>query len=84
MTGSKDFFQQLREGEQYASMFVDMDLLNHIKENFESEEHYRLNSIKEHRPEYKEDELLCELYKKSTKLNKQIRDREYDINHNNK
>jgi len=84
MGRTKDFFNDMREGEQFANLFVDMDTLHYIRNNFEQEEQYRLNSIKQKNSEHKEDKLLCELYKEQTKINIKVREREQELNHKNK
>lgn len=81
---SKDFFTQFRDGEEYANMFVSMEVLHYVKQNYINEVDFRLNSIKQVNTKHKEDELLCELYKKQSKVNKDVREREQELNHNNK
>ena len=84
MGASKEFFTQLREDEQYATLSVDMETYGHIKLFFQEEDHYKLHSIKQINKSHKEDELLCEMYKKRSKLKKEITEREQFLNHNNK
>lgn len=84
MGQSRDFFTQLREDEEYANMFVSMEVLHYVKQNYINEVDFRLNSIKQVNTKHKEDELLCELYKKQSKVNKEVREREQELNHKNK
>ena len=76
MGASKEFFTQLREDEQYATLSVDMETYGHIKFFFEEEEHYKLHSIKQINKSHKEDELLCEIWKDISKLKNKAVERE--------
>lgn len=81
MGQAKDFFVSLREDEQYATLSVDMQTFDYIKSNFEDEEHYKLHGIKQINKAHQEDETLCELYKKNSKLKKEITKREHYLNY---
>ena len=82
METSKEFFTQLREDEQYATLSVNMPTLEFIRNTFHDEEHYKLHGIKQVNKSHNEDELLCDLYKQNSKLKRKITEREQFLNHN--
>ena len=80
MNGSKEFFQELREGEQYANVSVTMEVYQEIRNVYLEEEDYKLNHVKAKNSELNENPLLCEMYKERSKLNREISKEEYKLN----
>lgn len=80
MNGSKEFFQELREGEQYVNVSVTMEVYQEIRNVYLEEEDYRLNHIKQKNSTFNDNPLLCEMYKKRSKINREIAKEEHKIN----
>ena len=80
MNGSKEFFQELREGEQYANVSVTMEVYQEIRNVYLEEEDYKLNHVKAKNSELNDNPLLCEMYKERSKLNREISKEEYKLN----
>lgn len=73
-------FDELREGAEYFNMSLSYELGMQIMK--EAEEHqYYLHYVKQKNSQHKDDETLCELYKKKNKLQKEITKREQELNH---
>ena len=80
MNRSKEFFQELREGEQYANVSVTLEVYQEIRNVYLEEEDFKLNHIKQKNSKLNEDPLLCDLYKKRSKLSREITKEEHKLN----
>ena len=79
-----NFYEQLKEGEEYATVSMKKNIFHIMQENFEAEEDYTLHGVKTNDPRYKEDKLLCELYSEKRKLSKKITEKEQTIKNKKK
>jgi len=77
-----DFFNDLRQEEEYATLSVNIDLLNAIRLNYLLERDYKLHSIKQKNDSHYKDEILTDLYKQKRKIANKISEREQELNHN--
>ena len=80
METSKEFFTQLREDENYVNLSVTMEVYQEIRNVYFEEEDFKLNHIKQKNSKLIENELLCEMYKKRSKLNREISKEEFKLN----
>ncbi len=77
MKGSKEFFEELMEGEEYAVVMARMAIYHEIDDHIKQQSTLtvRVNSC-----QYDEDEKHCKLVKAISKAKKQLRDYEFSIN----
>ena len=80
MISSKDFFEQLREGQEYTSCLMTMSTYNGI--DHELKQLMYQGDIRQKNLKFKDDEILQQLKKVAYKASKAVKNREYDINHN--
>ena len=76
-----DFFQDLRQDEEYAILSVRMGLYQAIRQSYLDETDFKLHSIKQKNKEHYKNELLIELYKDLRKTKEKIRKIEQSLNH---
>lgn len=79
MKGSKEFFMELREGEEYLSCLMTLEVYNGI--DHELREKFGTDVIRQHSDRFKDDPVHKELVRKRAKINKEIINYEYDKNH---
>jgi hypothetical protein len=79
MKGSKEFFEELREGEEYVSVMMSMDVYNGI--SLENRLRMTDPKVRQKNSKFTNDETHKELVKKVAKANKELRDYEFNINH---
>jgi len=79
MKGSKEFFDELREGEEYVSVMMSMDVYNGI--SLENRLRMTDPKVRQKNSKFTNDETHKELVKKVAKANKELRDYEFNINH---
>ena len=77
-----DFFNDMREGQEYAMFSASMEVLQTINQHFKNGVDFELHSIKQKNKSHYLDDTLSELYKEKRKLSKKITEREQEINHN--
>ena len=79
MKGSKEFFEELQEGQEWCNCFMTKEVYNGI--DFELKEQIVLNSVRQHNDMFKDDEHHKKLIAKKRKANKELMDYEFKINH---
>ena len=79
MKSSKDFFESIREGQEYTSCLMSMETYNGL--HHELKELMYQGDIRQTNSKFKDDEILQKLKKESYKASKAVKNREYDINH---
>ena len=77
MKGSKEFFEELMDGEEYAVVMTRLQTYHQIDDHIKEQSTLtvRVNNCK-----YDQDEKHCQLVKAITKAKKQLRDYEFEIN----
>lgn len=78
MISSKDFFMQLREGEEYCNCFMTKDVYSGI--DHELREHIVVNSIRQKNSSFEGDEVHKELLRNVTKAKKELTKYEFEAN----
>ena len=79
MIGSKEFFEQLREGDEYLNCFMTKEVYSGI--DLELREHIVVNRVRQKNESFKNDETHKELLKNKLKADKILSDYEFKINH---
>jgi len=79
MKTSKQFFEELREGDEYLSCMMTKEVYNGI--DLENRERIVVNTVRQKNSKFKNDEVHKALVKKVTKVNKELRDYEFENNH---
>jgi hypothetical protein len=79
MKTSKEFFEELREGDEYLSCMMTKEVYNGI--DLENRERIVVNTVRQKNSKFKNDEVHKALVKKVTKVNKELRDYEFENNH---
>ena len=77
MKGSKAFFEELMDGEEYAVVMTRLQTYHQIDDHIKEQSTLtvRVNNCK-----YDQDEKHCKLVKAISKAKKQLRDYEFEIN----
>jgi len=81
MGASKNFYTELREGDQYANVSMTFEVFTHFKRQHCAEIDFTCNHIKQKNKSHKEHEVLMELYKQKSKISKEISKIEQKLNH---
>lgn len=81
MGANKNFFNELREEEEYLNCFMRINTWNDIPKNLKEQIYFNEIQQKETK-ELNLDETFCELVKKYNKAKKELRD--YKFNYFNK
>lgn len=79
MKGSKEFFEELREGESYLNCFMTRDVYSGI--DHELRELMVVNEVRQHNEKFKDDPIHKDLVKKYSQAKAELRDYEFKINH---
>jgi len=79
MKSSKDFFMELREGEEYLNCFMTKEVYNGI--DFELRQLMTDPEIRQKNSSFKNDETHKKLIGNVNKAKRELRNYEYDINH---
>ena len=79
MKSSKEFFEELREGDEYLSCMMTKEVYSGI--DLENRERIVITKVRQKNSKFKEDEYHKELLKKKSKIDKELRDYEFNINH---
>ena len=75
----KDFKNSLADSEEYTTLILPMSAYNGL--DFEMEQLIYQGDIRQHNNRFESDEVLKELMKKKAKINKQISEYEFKLNH---
>ena len=75
-----EFFDKLRNKEEYANISCTLPVFHLIKDAARDQD-FQLNYIKQKNESHNTDDKLGELYKQRAKINKEILKREFEINH---
>ena len=81
MIGAKELFQELREGDEYVTAQMRAETYWAIPSEQRAE---MTATIRQYSCEYDKDEIHCALVKEIAKKKKQLRDREFELNHFNR
>jgi len=79
MKSSKEFFEELREGDQYLSCMMTKEVYSGI--DLENRERIVITTVRQKNSNFKDDKYHKELLKKKSKIDKELRDYEFNINH---
>ena len=79
MITSKQFFEELREGDEYLNCMMKKEVYNGI--DFELRERIVVNTVRQKNSQLKDDEVHKELLKNKAKADKELRDYEFEKNH---
>lgn len=79
MMSSKEFFEELREGDEYLSCMMTKEVYSGI--DLENRERIVITTVRQKNSNFKYDEYHKELLKKKSKIDKELRDYEFNINH---
>lgn len=79
MITSKQFFEELREGDEYLNCMMKKEVYNGI--DFELRERIVINTVRQKNSQFKDDEVHKELLKNKSKADKELRDYEFEKNH---
>ena len=79
MKGAKEFFGELREGDEYMNCFMTKEVYSGIE--LELRERIGVNEVRQKNDLFKDDPTHQELVKKVSKAKRELRDYEYDLNH---
>ena len=79
MITSKQFFEELREGDEYLNCMMKKEVYNGI--DFELRERIVVNTVRQKNSQLKDDEVHKELLKNKSKADKELRDYEFEKNH---
>lgn len=79
MITSQQFFEELREGDEYLSCFMTKEVYSGIE--LENRERIVVNTVRLKTSKFKDDETHKKLTKASYKASKELRDYEFNQNH---
>lgn len=79
MISNKDFFEQLREGDEYLNCFMTKEVYNGI--DFELRQLMTDPIIRQKNKDFDNDENHKKLMIEKSKIDTKIRNYEYDLNH---
>ena len=77
MKGSKEFFEELMDGEEYAVVMTRMALYHEIDDHIKQQSTL---TVRVKSCQYNEDEKHCKLVKAISSAKKKLRDYEYELN----
>ena len=79
MKGSKEFFEQLREGDEYLTLLTTKEVYSGIE--LELRNRMVVNTVRQKNNSFKDDDNHKELVKNLSKAKKELRNYEYSQNH---
>ena len=79
MLSNKQFFEQLREGDEYLNCFMTKEVYSGI--DFELRERIAVSEVRQKNNSFENDETHKALMKDMAKLKTKIINYEYDLNH---
>jgi len=79
MKGSKEFFEELRNGQEWLSCLMTKECYSGLE--FEARERIAVTSVRQKNDLFTEDEEHKDLVKKVAKAKKELRNYEFDKNH---
>jgi len=79
MITSQQFFEELKEGDEYMSCTMTKEVYSGIE--LENRERIVVNTVKQKNSSFKDNETHKELVKKLGKASKELRDFEFNLNH---
>lgn len=78
MIDSRSFFDNLKEGEEYVSLLLTIDLFNSISEDIRGK--VTISSIRQKNSTFKDDSNHKAIVSKLSKVKKELREYEFNIN----
>jgi hypothetical protein len=82
MLSNKQFFEQLREGDEYLNCFMTKEVYSGI--DFELRERIAVSEVRQKNNSFENDETHKALMRDMAKLKTKIINYEYDLNHKTK
>jgi len=79
MKSAKEFFEELREGDEYLSLLSTKEVYNGI--DFELRERMVVNTVRQKNSSFANDENHKKLILKVSKAKKELRNYEFEQNH---
>ena len=79
MLGAKEFFEELRDGDEYLSLLTTKEVYNGI--DLELRERMVVNTVRQKNSKFQDDDNHKKLVINVSKAKKELRNYEYDQNH---
>lgn len=77
---SNEFFRELQDGDEWCNCFIYKSQMEYIPESVKM--YMCINEVRKQNDKFKDDEVHKELVKDLSKARRNLRNYEYNINHN--